>query len=76
MGKKEGLFEGMDLGTGMEVDVENTAFIRTFIDNLVYRRGYYGNLFAEGMARAIREMGYDTYSETVYHGRYSQTLGG
>ena len=35
MGKKEGLFEGMDLGTGMEVDVENTAFIRTFIDNLV-----------------------------------------
>ncbi len=28
------------------------------------------------MARAIREMGYDTYSETVYHGRYSQMLGG
>ena len=57
MGKKEGLFEGMDLGTGMEVDVENTAFIRTFIDNLVYRRGYYGNLFAEGHGPGHPEMG-------------------
>ena len=63
-------------GTGMEADVENTDFIRTFIDNMVYRKGYYGNLFAEGMARAIREMGYDKYSETVYHGRHSQMLGG
>ena len=76
MGKSEGLFEGMDLGTGMEVDVENTEFIRTFIDNMVYRKGYYGNLFAEGMARAIRKMGYDKYSETIYHGRFSQMLGG
>ena len=73
---KEHLLDGNDLGTGMEVDVENTDFIRAFIDNLVYRRGYYGNLFAEGMARAIREMGYDKYSESIYHGRHSQILNG
>ena len=39
------------------------------------RRLGYGNLFAEGMARAIRKMGYDKYSESIYHGRYSQVLG-
>ena len=76
MGKSEGLFEGMDLGTGMEVDVENEEFLKTFITNMVYRKGEYGDLFAEGMSRAIRKMGYDKYSETIYHGRFSQMLGG
>ena len=76
MGSKEHLFDGMDLGTGMKVDIESTEFMRTFITNLVNREGYYGNLFAEGMARAIREMGYDKYSETIYHGRISSELGG
>lgn len=73
---KENLFEGMDLGTGMKVDVENREFMVKFLMNLVNREGYYGNLFAEGMARAIREMGYDKYSETIYHGRFSSELGG
>ena len=76
MCSKEGLFEGMDLGTGMEVDVENVEFMKTFITNLVHRTGYYGNLFAEGMSRAIREMGYEKYSDTIYHGRFSTELGG
>ena len=76
MGSKEHLFDGMDLGTGMAVDIESTAFMETFLTNLVYRKGYYGNLFAEGMARAIREMGYDKYSDTIYHGRFSSELGG
>ena len=39
-------------------------------------KGEYGNMFAEGMSRAIRKMGYDKYSETIYHGRCSQMLGG
>ena len=76
MCKSEHLLDGNDLGTGMEVDVENEDFMRTLITNLVYRKGYYGNLFAEGMSRAIRELGYDKYSETIYHGRFSQMLGG
>lgn len=73
---KEHLLDGMDLGTGMTVDVEDETFMKTFIMNMCYRKGYYGNLFAEGMARAIREMGYDKYSESVYHGRFSQILDG
>ena len=76
MCKKEGLFEGMDLGTGMEIDVENTDFMKTLITNLVYRRGEYGELLAEGMSRAIRALGYEKFSETVYHGRFSQQLDG
>ncbi|MBR2738730.1 MAG: aldehyde ferredoxin oxidoreductase [Lachnospiraceae bacterium] len=76
MGVKEGLFDDMDLGTGMEVDVDSPEFFKEFITNLVYRKGYWGNLFAEGMARAIREMGYDRYSDTIFHGRFSNELGG
>ena len=76
MCKKEHLLDGNDLGTGMEVDVDNVEFMKRFITNLVYRKGYYGDLFAEGMSRAIRTMGYETFSETIYHGRYSMALGG
>ena len=76
MCKKEGLFEGMDLGCEAEIDVESEAFLREFITNLVYRKGEVGNLFAEGMARAIRSLGYEKFSETIYHGRTSQMLGG
>lgn len=76
MCKQEHLFDNNDLGTGLKVDVENSEFMKRFITNMVYRKGYYGNIFAEGMARAIRAMGYDTYSETVYHNRFSQVLDG
>ncbi len=73
--EKEGLFDD-DLGTGMTVDVEDEEFLKRFIENLVYRKGPYGDIFAEGMSRAIRTLGYDTFSESIYHGRYSQILGG
>lgn len=76
MCKKEHLLDGNDLGTGMEVDVENEEFMKILLTNIVFRKGYYGNLFAEGMSRAIRELGYDKYSETIYHDRYSQMLDG
>lgn len=76
MCKEEGLFEGMDLGCENPIDVESEAFLREFITNLAYRRGEYGDLFAEGMARAIRKLGYERFSETIYHGRRSQMLGG
>ncbi len=75
MCKSEHLLDDTDLGCGMPVDVENEEFLKAFITNLVYRKGEYGDLFAEGMARAIRKMGYDKYSESIYHGRYSQVLG-
>ena len=76
MCSKEHLFEGMDLGTGMEPDVENTEFIKKFLMNMCTREGYYGDLFAEGMSRAIMAMGYEKYSETIFHGRFSNELGG
>lgn len=76
MCKAEGLFDGMDLGCEAPIDVESEAFLREFITNLVYRRTDVGNIFAEGMARAIRTLGYETFSETIYHGRYSQMLDG
>ena len=76
MCKEEGLFEGMDLGCENPIDVESEAFLSEFITNLAYRRGEYGDLFAEGMARAIRKLGYERFSETIYHGRRSQMLGG
>ena len=63
--KKEGLLEDMDLGR--EVDMEDPEFIKYFIHMMVYREGYYGNLFAEGMARAIRKLGKEKYGDTLYN---------
>lgn len=76
MCKQEHLLDGNKLGCEHDIVLEDPEFMREFITNLVYRKGYYGNLFADGMSRAIREMGYDKYSETIYHKRFSQELGG
>lgn len=69
MAKKEGLLDDLDFG--MEVDVENPAFIKHFIDSMTYRVGI-GDIFAEGMARAIRILGKEKYGDSIYHGRYNQ----
>ena len=61
MCKQEHLLDGNKLGCEHDIVLEDPEFMREFITNLVYRKGYYGNLFAEGMSRAIREMGYDEF---------------
>jgi aldehyde:ferredoxin oxidoreductase len=70
--KKEGLLEDIDFG--MEVDVESEEFIRYFMDMITYRKGKYGPIFAEGMARALRILGKEKYGDAIYHGRYSRIL--
>ncbi|NLL51933.1 MAG: aldehyde ferredoxin oxidoreductase [Peptococcaceae bacterium] len=72
MGKKEGVFDEIDLG--MEIDVESEEFIKYLMDIIVYRKGYYGDLLAEGMARAIRVLGKEKFGDTIYHGRYSRQI--
>ena len=72
MCKQEGLLEGMDFG--MEVDVENEEFVKYFLDMITYRKGKYGPIFAEGMARAIRTLGKEKFGDSIYHGRYSQVI--
>ena len=47
MGKKEGVFN--DLNLGMDIDPGSEDFMKDLLDMIVYRKGYYGNLFAEGM---------------------------
>lgn len=74
MGKKEGVFNDIDFG--MEIDVESEDFMKYILEMIVYRKGYYGNLFAEGMSRAIREMGKEKFGDTIYQGRYSRRLDG
>lgn len=73
MCKKEGLLEDMDFG--MEVDVENQEFVKYFLDMITYRKGKYGPIFAEGMARAVRILGKEKFGDSIYHGRYSQITG-
>ena len=68
MAKKEGLLEDMDFG--MEPDMENPEFVRKFLIDITYRRGI-GDIFAEGMARAVRKLGKEKYGDTIYHGRTS-----
>ncbi len=68
MAKKEGIIE--DFNFGMEPDVDNMEFIRKFFLDIVYRRGI-GEVFAEGMARAIRYFGKEKYGDAIYHGRYN-----
>jgi len=73
MAKKEGLLDDMDFG--MEVDVENEEFVKYFLDMITYRKGKYGPIFAEGMARAIRTLGKEKFGDTIYQGRFSQMTG-
>ena len=72
--KKEGLLDEMDFG--MEVDVENEDFVKYFLDMITYRKGKYGPIFAEGMARAIRALGKENFGDTIYKGRFSQEIPG
>jgi aldehyde:ferredoxin oxidoreductase len=74
MAKKEGLLDDLDFG--MEPDVENEEFVKYFLDMITYRRGKYGPIFAEGMARAIRALGKEKYGDTIYQGRFSQVIPG
>lgn len=74
MGKKEGVFEGMDFG--MDIDVESEEFVRHILKILTYREGEYGNILAEGMARAVRALGHEKFGKTIYHGRYSNIIKG
>ena len=74
MGKKEGVFN--DLNLGMDIDPSSEDFMKDLLDMIVYRKGYYGNLFAEGMLRTIHELGEDKYGTTLYHGRISNRLPG
>jgi aldehyde:ferredoxin oxidoreductase len=73
MSKQEGLLEDMDFG--MDVDVESEEFVKFFLDMITYRKGKYGPVFAEGMARAVRALGKEKYGDSIYHGRYSQMTG-
>lgn len=72
MAKKEGLLDDLDFG--MEVDVSNPEFVKHFLYNMTYRIGL-GDIFAEGMARAIRKLGKEKYGDTIYHGRYNTITG-
>lgn len=69
MGQKEGVFNDIDFG--MPIDLNSTEFIYHMLDMMAFRKGYYGNLLAEGMARAIRTLGKEKFGDTIYHGRYS-----
>jgi aldehyde:ferredoxin oxidoreductase len=74
MGKREGVLDDLDLG--MEIDPSSLEFMKYLLDMIVYRKGYYGNLLAEGMARAIRVLGKEKFGDTIYHGRTSKRLDG
>lgn len=77
MCQQEGLFEGMDnLGCSHPIDSGDPEFLKEFIGNMVYRKGHYGNIFAEGMSRAIRTLGYNKFSESIFHNRHSTILNG
>ncbi len=74
MGKKEGVFR--DLEPELEIDPGSTEAMKSLLEMIVYRRGYYGNLFAEGMPRAIQLLGKEKFGDTLYHGRVSQRVPG
>lgn len=69
MAKKEGLLDDLDFG--MEPDISNSDFVKHFVTSMVYREGI-GDIFAEGMARALRKLGKEKYGDAIYHGRYNQ----
>jgi aldehyde:ferredoxin oxidoreductase len=73
MGVREGVFEEIDWG--MEIDPSSIDFMKYLIEMIVYRKGYYGNLFAEGGKRVIKALGEEKFGKTIYKGRYSNLIG-
>jgi len=77
MGQREGVLDDMDLGFGTKpYDPGDEEFMKQFMEMIVYRKGYWGNLFAEGMGRVIRELGREKYGNTVYKGIISNVVPG
>ncbi|MCL2391386.1 MAG: aldehyde ferredoxin oxidoreductase [Oscillospiraceae bacterium] len=74
MGKRTGVLDDVDLG--MEIDPSSEEFMCHLLDMITYRKGYWGNLLAEGMARAVRALGKNKYGDTVYKGIISQVVPG
>lgn len=78
--KQEGLLDGIDFG--MEVDVEDEAFLRHFFELIVYRKGPdytlpdgtvrpIGDILAEGIGRAVRLMGKEKFGDSIYHNSWT-----
>lgn len=73
--KKEGLLDEIKHKFDIEPDVENPEFMRYFMDMITYRKGEMGQLFGEGMGRAIRKLGKEKFGDSIYHGRYNSHTG-
>ncbi len=73
MCEQEGLFEDLDFGR--PVKLSDPDFAKFFIDSMVYRTTPLGNIFAEGMARAIRTLGKEKYGDTIYTKRFNTVTG-
>lgn len=68
MCKQEGLFDSLPFDFGKEPEI-SFEFLDYFLDNVVYRKTEWGNLFAEGMSRAIRKLGKGKWGNSHYHHR-------
>jgi aldehyde:ferredoxin oxidoreductase len=74
MGKRSGVMDDMDLG--MAIDPSSEDFMKHLLHMITYREGYYGNLFAEGVGRAIRALGKEKFGDTRYKGITSNVIPG
>lgn len=62
--KQMGLLD--DLNLEIEVDTDSAEFVKEFMHRMAYREGKFGEIFGEGMARAIRHLGKEKYGDTLY----------
>ncbi len=69
---KEGLLEGID--TGFEGDPCTMENCKKIMHAICYREGF-GDVLAEGVARASRILGKAKFGDTVYHGRFNSVTG-
>ncbi len=65
MGKRVGLLKEEDFD-GLSLDPISEDLLHQLLLDIAYRRGRWGSLFAEGVQRALAELGPE-YSETEYH---------
>jgi aldehyde:ferredoxin oxidoreductase len=74
MAKRTGVLTDEEFG--MEIDPSSENFMKDLMEQMVYRKGYWANLFAEGMGRAIRTLGKEKYGDTIYKGIISNVIPG
>ena len=73
--QKQGILEEAGIDFGFPVDFTSPEFAKNFLEMLAYRKGKWGQVFGEGMARAMRYIGKEKYADVLWREAHDSDTG-